>query len=170
MLYSVPGRTGVEIAPETCARLMEAHANVRVIKEAGGAVERVTRLRAACGDDLVIHSGDDGLTLPFLALGAVGVTSVVANLVPERMVALVAAWERGDRTEALRLHEALAEPTAAMFVETNPAPVKAALAVLGLSGPDLRLPLVPVGDGSLARIISAMERAGLLPSTTERAA
>lgn len=144
MLYSVPGRCGVEIAPSTCAELMTRRDNVFVIKEAGGSVERVTRLRAACGDDLIVHSGDDGLTLPFLALGAVGVTSVVANVAPEAMVALVAAWRRGDRAEALRLHESLADLTAAMFVESNPGPVKAALALAGEIAPDMRLPLVPV--------------------------
>jgi len=144
MLYSVPGRCGVEIAPSTCAELMARRDNVFVIKEAGGSVERVTRLRAACGDDLIVHSGDDGLTLPFLALGAVGVTSVVANVAPEAMVALVAAWRRGDRAEALRLHESLADLTAAMFVESNPGPVKAALALAGEIAPDMRLPLVPV--------------------------
>ncbi len=144
MLYSVPGRCGVEIAPSTCAELMARRANVFVIKEAGGSVERVTRLRAACGDDLIVHSGDDGLTLPFLALGAAGVTSVVANVAPEAMVALVAAWRRGDRAEALRLHESLADLTAAMFVESNPGPVKAALALAGEIAPDMRLPLVPV--------------------------
>ncbi|MBV5265765.1 4-hydroxy-tetrahydrodipicolinate synthase [Pinisolibacter aquiterrae] len=144
MLYSVPGRCGVEIAPATCAELMARRANVFVIKEAGGSVERVTRLRAACGDDLIVHSGDDGLTLPFLALGAVGVTSVVANVAPEAMVALVAAWRRGDRAEALRLHESLADLIAAMFVESNPGPVKAALALAGEIAPDMRLPLVPV--------------------------
>ncbi len=144
MLYSVPGRCGVEIAPSTCAELMARRDNVFVIKEAGGSVERVTRLRAACGGDLIVHSGDDGLTLPFLALGAAGVTSVVANVAPEAMVALVAAWRRGDRAEALRLHESLADLTAAMFVESNPGPVKAALALAGEIAPDMRLPLVPV--------------------------
>lgn len=170
MLYSVPGRTGVEIAPETCARLMEAHANVRVIKEAGGSVERVTRLRAACGADLVIHSGDDALTLPFLALGAAGVTSVVSNLLPEAVVALVEAWRRGDRAEALRLHEALAEVTAAMFVESNPAPVKDALAHRGLMTPELRLPLAPVTPTSHATIVAAVARAVDLPGTRGLAA
>jgi 4-hydroxy-tetrahydrodipicolinate synthase len=170
MLYSVPGRTGIEIAVDTCARLLEARANVRVIKEAGGSVERVTKLRAACGDDLVVHSGDDGLTLPFLALGAVGVTSVVSNLVPDRVVALVAAWARGDRAEALRLHEGLADLTAAMFVETNPTPVKAALALAGRIGGELRLPLVPVAPASRERIRAAMIRDGLLPVASGRAA
>lgn len=163
MLYSVPGRCGVEIAPSTCAELMTRRANVFVIKEAGGSVERVTRLRAACGDDLIVHSGDDGLTLPFLALGAVGVTSVVANVAPEAMVALVAAWRRGDRAEALRLHESLADLTAAMFVESNPGPVKAALALAGRIAPDMRLPLVPVAASTrdlLAGLLDPRATAG----------
>ena len=82
MLYSVPGRCGIEIAADTCARLAERHANVVAIKEAGGSVERVTRIRRACGKNFPIHSGDDALTLPFLAAGAVGVTSVVSNVAP----------------------------------------------------------------------------------------
>ncbi|MCE1236287.1 MAG: 4-hydroxy-tetrahydrodipicolinate synthase [Hyphomicrobiales bacterium] len=170
MLYSVPGRTGVEIAPETCARLMEGHANIRVIKEAGGSVERVTKLRAVCGSDLLIHSGDDALTLPFLSLGAIGVTSVLSNILPESVVAMVEAWRRGDRAEALRLHEALATATAAMFVETNPAPVKAALAMAGRIAPELRLPLVSVSAASQATIASALSGFGVLPASADRAA
>ncbi|MGO4780596.1 dihydrodipicolinate synthase family protein, partial [Lysobacter sp. 2RAB21] len=88
MLYSVPGRTGVEIAPDTAARLAKAHANIVGIKEAGGKVERITELRRALGEEFVIHSGDDGLTLPFLAVGADGVTSVASNLLPNDIVAL----------------------------------------------------------------------------------
>lgn len=170
VLYSVPGRTGVEIAPETCAELMRRRSNIRVIKEAGGSVERVTRLRAACGEELVVHSGDDGLTLPFLALGAVGVTSVVSNLAPEAMVALVDAWARGDRGEALRLHERLADLVATMFVETNPGPIKAALAHLGRIGPEMRLPLVPPSEATLSRIAAVVARDAHLLSTRVRAA
>jgi 4-hydroxy-tetrahydrodipicolinate synthase len=158
MLYSVPGRCGIEIAVDTCATLMERHANVVAIKEAGGAVERVTRLRAACGDDLVIHSGDDGLTLPFLALGAVGVTSVVANLAPRPMVDLVAAWHAGDRRRALALHDELAEVAETMFVESNPGPVKAALALAGLIGADMRLPLTAVSAATRDRIAAMLAR------------
>src|SRR5690606_26340873 len=105
MLYSVPGRCGVEIAPETCATLIERHANIVAIKEAGGSAARVTQLRQSCGDGIIIHSGDDGLTLPFLSLGAVGVTSVVANVAPAEMVALVESWRKGDTAKALALHE-----------------------------------------------------------------
>jgi len=160
MLYSVPGRCCVEIAPETCAALVERCANIVAIKEAGGSAARVTQLRAACGDRLIIHSGDDGLTLPFLSVGAVGVTSVVANVAPERMVAMVSAWHDGDVAGALAMHEQLAELTDAMFIESDPGPVKAALALAGLAGPDLRLPLVPVADENRARLAATMQRFG----------
>lgn len=112
MLYSVPGRTGVEIAPATAARLAAAHSSIVGIKEAGGKTERVTELRQALGPDFVIHSGDDGLTLPFLALGADGVTSVASNLLPAEVVALCRAWFAGDPRVARRIHEALSTSSA----------------------------------------------------------
>ncbi len=158
MLYSVPGRCGVEIAPDTCARLRERCANVAAIKEAGGSVARVTAIRRACGADFPIHSGDDGLTLPFLAAGAVGVTSVVANVAPDEMVALVRAWQQGDRLKALALHDALAELCEALFIESNPAPAKAALALSGLSSAELRLPLVELEAGNLGLLSGVLSR------------
>lgn len=158
MLYSVPGRCGVEIAPETCAVLMEKHDNIIAIKEAGGSAARVTQLRTACGDRLIIHSGDDGLTLPFLSLGAVGVTSVVANVAPREMVQLVEAWKTGDTARALALHELIAELTDGMFIESNPGPVKAALALSNLAGPELRLPMVPVSPANRERLAGILGR------------
>ncbi|SSC70542.1 unnamed protein product [Ciceribacter sp. T2.26MG-112.2] len=158
MLYSVPGRCGVEIAPETCAVLMEKHDNIIAIKEAGGSAARVTQLRAACGDGLIIHSGDDGLTLPFLSLGAVGVTSVVANVAPREMVQLVEAWKTGDTARALALHELIAELTDGMFIESNPGPVKAALALSNLAGPEMRLPMVPVSPANRERLAGILGR------------
>lgn len=158
MLYSVPGRCGVEIAPETCAVLMEKHDNIVAIKEAGGSAARVTQLRTACGDRLIIHSGDDGLTLPFLSLGAVGVTSVVANVAPREMVQLVEAWKTGDTARALALHELIAELTDGMFIESNPGPVKAALALSNLAGPEMRLPMVPVSPANRERLAGILGR------------
>jgi 4-hydroxy-tetrahydrodipicolinate synthase len=148
MLYSVPGRTGVAIAPETAAILAANHANILAIKEAGGDAARVTTLRAACGSQFVIHSGDDGLALPFYALGAAGLTSVVSNFAPEACVDLHRAWMAGDTTRALALHERLADVTAALFVETSPGPVKRALALANLMGDTLRLPLVGISAAS----------------------
>jgi len=158
MLYSVPGRCGVEIAPETCATLTERYANIVAIKEAGGNPGRVTALRRTCGNDLIIHSGDDGLTLPFLSLGACGVTSVVANVAPREMVAMVKAWENGDTSLALALNDIVAELTEGMFIESNPGPVKAALALSNLAGPELRLPMVPVSDANRERLTGILGR------------
>lgn len=158
MLYSVPGRCGIDIAPQTCAILRERHSNVVAIKEAGGSVERVTRLRLAAGGDFPIHSGDDALTLPFLAAGAVGVTSVVSNVAPEGMVAMVRAWQAGDWTGALASHEALSELTETLFVEPNPAPAKAALAMEGHAEADLRLPLTEMEPANFQRLAAVMGR------------
>jgi 4-hydroxy-tetrahydrodipicolinate synthase len=148
MLYSVPGRTGVAIAPATAAALATAQSNIVAIKEAGGDAARVTELRAACGPDFVIHSGDDGLALPFYALGAVGLTSVVSNFAPEACVAVHRAWMAGDTAAALAAHESLSELTAAFFAETSPGPVKRALSLANLMGDTLRLPLVGIEAGT----------------------
>jgi 4-hydroxy-tetrahydrodipicolinate synthase len=158
MLYSVPGRCGIEIAPQTCAILRERHANVVAIKEAGGSVDRVTRLRRAAGGDFPIHSGDDALTLPFLAAGAIGVTSVVANVAPEGMVAMVRAWQTGDWAGALTLHEALSELTEMLFIEPNPVPAKAALSLDGLAAAEPRLPLTEMEPSNLERLAAAVDR------------
>jgi 4-hydroxy-tetrahydrodipicolinate synthase len=106
----------------------------------------------------LIHSGDDGLALPFLALGAVGLTSVVSNFAPRETVAMVKAWHGGDTAHALVLHELLAELTETLFIESNPGPIKAALALAGLIAPDMRLPLVPVGAATRTRLAEVMQR------------
>lgn len=149
MLYSVPGRTGVAIAPESAGRLARNHDNIVGIKEAGGDVDRVTALRRAAGEDFVIHSGDDALTLAFLAMGADGVTSVASNVMPVEMVQLVRAWQAGDHAEALRLHQRLAPLFDVLFVESNPAPVKAMLQMLGRMQGELRAPLAPLTSDNL---------------------
>ncbi len=163
MLYSVPGRTAVEIAPDTAAKLAKAHANIVGIKEAGGSVERITELRRALGDAFVIHSGDDALTLPFLALGADGVTSVASNLVPKDVVALYRAWTAGDVKKARRIHEALFDVIEHLFIESNPVPVKAALARAGVISAEVRAPLAALRPESLRALeksLQAYEAAG----------
>lgn len=144
VLYSVPARTGVTIEPETLAALGASHPNIVAIKEAGGNPARVTELRAACGPDIAIHCGDDGLALAFYALGACGLTSVLSNYLPEACVALYRAWSDGQRDEALALHERLAPLASVMFHEASPSPVKRALALEGLMTDRVRLPLVPM--------------------------
>jgi 4-hydroxy-tetrahydrodipicolinate synthase len=164
MLYSVPGRTGVAIAPETAATLAQAHRNIVAIKEAGGDPARVTALRAACGPDFVVHCGDDGLALPFFSLGASGLTSVLSNFKPAEVVALYRAWAEGRREEALALHERLAPLASAMFVESSPSPVKRALALAGAMSDHVRLPLVPLSPAGEVHLRTAMSQANLLPA------
>lgn len=162
MLYSVPGRTGVAIAPETAAELARSHRNIVAIKEAGGDPARVTALRAACGPDFVVHCGDDGLALPFFALGARGLTSVLSNWRPAEVVALHRAWAEGNRDEALALHDWLAPLAASMFCEASPGPVKRALAMQGTMTDRVRLPLVPLSARGDQMLRQAMSGAGLL--------
>lgn len=158
VLYSVPGRTGVELAAETAGRLAKAHANIVGIKEAGGRAERVTELRLAGGPDFVVQSGDDMLTLPFLSLGAAGVISVASNLLPDEMVALYDAWKSGDLTLALSLHERIYDLVRHLFIESNPVPVKAALAARKLMSPEVRLPLSQLQPNSLTALNDSLKR------------
>lgn len=159
MLYEIPGRTGVSIDVETCARIEDACPNVVAIKEASGKPDRTTRLRATTG--LAVLSGDDALTLPIMALGGTGVVSVVSNVAPGEVAALVAAAARGDFAKANEINDRLEELTRAMFLETNPAPVKWALHRAGiLATPDVRLPLVVPAERTRREIDGALERFG----------
>jgi 4-hydroxy-tetrahydrodipicolinate synthase len=161
MLYSVPGRTGVAIAPETAGALSRKYSNIIAIKEAGGDPARVTALRAACGQDFVVHCGDDSLALPFFSLGACGLTSVLSNYSPREIVALYKAWAEGRLEEALALHERLSPLAAAMFVESSPSPVKRALSISGVMTDLVRLPLVPLSASGDASLRTAMAQAGV---------
>jgi 4-hydroxy-tetrahydrodipicolinate synthase len=128
------------------------------IKEAGGDVDRVTQIRHACGDKFMILSGDDGLTLPFLAAGARGVISVVSNLYPDLMVDLQKAWDDGCVDDAQRLHLRVFELAGAMFIESSPVPVKTALALQRRMNAKVRSPLVPLSEeglGYLKKILSS---------------
>jgi 4-hydroxy-tetrahydrodipicolinate synthase len=161
MLYSVPGRTGVAITPDTAGTLARSHANIIGIKEAGGDPARVTQLRAACGPEFSVHCGDDGLALPFFSLGACGLTSVLSNYRPREVVALYDAWANGRLQEALALHERLSPLAAAMFVESSPSPVKRALSLSGAMTDLVRLPLVPLSSAGDAHLRAAMAQAGV---------
>lgn len=152
IMYSVPGRCGVEIAAETAAELFDKHNNIIGIKEAGGSTERVTALRKACGKKFIIHSGDDALTLPFLACGAIGTISVVSNLMPELMVELLDAWSKGETSVARELHDRISEVVSALFIESSPVPVKAALAMRGRMLAAVRSPLAPLSSESTRRV------------------
>jgi 4-hydroxy-tetrahydrodipicolinate synthase len=160
--YNVPGRTSVDILPETVARLAKAGA-IAGIKEATASMDRQVQLIERMGKDAIAYlTGDDFTVLPYIACGGQGVISVVANIAPRAMKELVVAARRGDHARALDKQVAMAELNRMMFVETNPGPVKAAVALLGKAGPELRLPLAPVADANLVKIREAMVRFGLL--------
>jgi 4-hydroxy-tetrahydrodipicolinate synthase len=162
MLYSIPGRCGVEIAVETVARLAKACPNVLSIKEAGGNVDRVSQLRAALPDSFEILSGDDGLTLPFIATGAVGVVSVASNLIPAEIVNLVNLALSDDFASARAQHERLYQLFKDLFIESNPAPIKAALALQGRLAADVRPPLVNASEPTVAKLRQTLSQLGLL--------
>jgi 4-hydroxy-tetrahydrodipicolinate synthase len=162
LLYSIPGRCAVEIAVETVNRLAHDSVNIVGIKEAGGNADRVSQLLAALGPGFTILSGDDALTLPFMALGAQGVVSVASNVIPRGVANLVEACRRGKPELALKLHTRYYPLFKDLFIETSPAPVKAALALLGMMTDELRLPLVSVSPASRARIESALRSCGVL--------
>jgi 4-hydroxy-tetrahydrodipicolinate synthase len=160
--YNVPSRTAVDLLPETVARLAKAGAIVG-IKEATANMDRQVQLVELVGrNGLAFLSGDDFTVLPYIACGGHGVISVVANIAPRAMKELVVAARSGDLGAALEKQVAMAELNRVMFVETNPGPVKAAVALLGKAGPEIRLPLAPVSEASLKKIRESMVRFGVL--------
>ncbi len=153
ILYSIPGRCGVEISVGVVERLRARYPHVNHIKEAGGSVDRVDQLKRALGNDLVVLSGDDSLTLPFMAVGAEGVISVASNLRPRDVTRLTHAALAGDFRAAGRLHRRLYPLFKGLFIETNPVPIKTALALAGrIRSPEVRLPLCSLGSNSLASL------------------
>jgi 4-hydroxy-tetrahydrodipicolinate synthase len=157
MLYNIPGRCGVDIGTETVSRLAAECRNIVSIKEASGSVERVSELRSRLPNEFTILSGDDSLTLPFMAVGAVGVVSVASNLFPADICALVRAHESGDLKSAARLHRRLFPLFKDLFIEPNPVPVKTALAWRGAMSGDVRLPLCEMSEANQARLRKTLE-------------
>ena len=148
VMYNVPGRTGVNMLPETAGRIAREIPGVMGIKEASGKLEQAARIAAEAPSDFVVLSGDDDLTLDMMKAGARGVISVASNIVPDKVSALCAAALEGRMVEAEALNEALKPLYKACFVESNPIPAKAALAELGLCTAAMRLPLTPAADST----------------------
>ncbi|MBF0611368.1 MAG: 4-hydroxy-tetrahydrodipicolinate synthase [Magnetococcales bacterium] len=147
ILYNVPGRTVTELSLDTVARLAEVP-NIVGIKDASANMERISWLRKRCGKEFTLLSGDDATFLPFLSVGGDGVISVSSNLVPEKMAAIWSSWQSGQWQAALTVHEQLLEIHKLLFCETNPIPAKAAMHLMGLCGPEIRLPLVVMSDAN----------------------
>lgn len=161
VLYNVPGRTSVNMLPETVARLAELP-DVVAIKEASGNLEQMAEIVRLAGEKITLISGDDNLTLPILSIGGKGVISVVANIVPQDTADMLTAWERGDHNKAREIYFRLLPLCRAMFYETNPVPVKTSLALMGKIRDDLRLPLVPMAPSNLERLKRILQDYGIL--------
>lgn len=162
VLYSIPGRCGIEIGVDTTRRLAAACKNIVGIKEAGGNADRVSQLRAACGPKFQIFCGDDALTLAFMAVGACGVISVASNVIPREVSRMVHAFAAGDARRALALHAKFYPLFKDLFIETNPAPVKAALAMQGFIQDEVRLPLVALSGKNRETLRATLDQCGLL--------
>ena len=162
ILYSIPGRCGVEIGVETTQRLARACENIIGMKEAGGNADRVSQLRAALGEKFIILSGDDSLTLPFMSVGAQGVISVASNVIPREVSQMVKAFAAGKSAAALTIHRKFYPLFKDLFVETNPVPVKTALAMMGQMDEEFRLPLVRMSAKNREILKETLKSCGVL--------
>ena len=146
----------------TIKRLAQAHKNIAGIKESGGSCDRVSQLRAVLGPKFTILSGDDSLTLPFMSVGAEGVISVASNVAPRQVAQMVRAFAEGNAIKARQWHTQLYPLFKDLFIDSNPVPVKAALAMLGLIEEEYRLPLVALNDANRAKLTATLKAAGIL--------
>ena len=158
VLYNVPGRSGLAIAVDTIKRL-SSNPNIVCVKEAGGSAERVSAIKEVC--DITVLSGDDSLTLPMMALGADGVISVASNLIPSEVKEMVDAWRAGDAAKALALHNKYYRFFSDIFIETNPIPIKAAMAARNLIDEEYRLPICPMSSLNRGILLATMQHAGI---------
>jgi 4-hydroxy-tetrahydrodipicolinate synthase len=161
ILYNIASRTGVNIEPETIAKLSRDCKNIVGVKEASGSLDQMSRIKALCGPNFDLISGDDSLTLPVLSIGGTGIISVVANIVPRDVADLVSEFEKGNMKKAQEIHYKLLPLIKAMFIETNPIPVKTAMGLLGMCEPDLRLPLCAMSAENLEKLKKALQDYGL---------
>ncbi len=162
ILYNIASRTGVNIEPETIAQLSKDCKNIVGVKEASGNLDQMSRIKQLCGIKFDLISGDDSLTLPVLSIGGTGVISVAANIVPQDVAEMAAAFEKGYFSKAQELHYKLLPLIKAVFLETNPIPIKTAMGLMRLCEPDLRLPMCPMSPANLEKLKEALSKYGLL--------
>jgi 4-hydroxy-tetrahydrodipicolinate synthase len=159
MLYNVPSRTGISLLPSTVARLSKVD-NIVAIKEAAGSVQQVMDIKAAC--DITVMSGDDSMTLPFMSVGATGVVSVAANIIPGKVHDLVQTFLDGNGEGSKKIHFEILDLCKALFIETNPIPVKTALAMMDMIKEEWRLPLCEMGGENRVKLETVLKRYGLV--------
>lgn len=160
ILYNVPGRTGCNLLPKTVAKLSE-HPNITAIKEATGSLAQMIEIMHLCGDKIDVYSGEDGLTVPMMAMGAKGTISVLSNVAPRQSVAMTDACLRGDYTAAAKMQCDLLPLINALFSEVNPIPAKAATAAMGFGADALRLPLTSMEEQNRAVLFAEMRKLGI---------
>jgi 4-hydroxy-tetrahydrodipicolinate synthase len=161
VLYNIASRTGINIEPDTVAKLAQIK-NIVAIKEASGNLSQMAQIVKLCGDNIALISGDDALTLPVLSIGGIGVISVVANIVPAQTAQLIKLFEDGKIEESRKIYYQLLPLVKAMFIETNPGPVKQALGMMGLVKPELRLPLCPMLPDNEEKLRQVLKECGLI--------
>jgi 4-hydroxy-tetrahydrodipicolinate synthase len=159
--YNIPSRTGVNLMPETVARLAKI-SNIVGIKEASGSLKQMQDVISLCGEKFAVLSGDDFFTFPLLSIGGRGVISVVSNIVPAEMAAMIDAFKAGDIKKAVKMHHKLVPLVDALFIETNPVPVKAALSMMGKISYDVRLPMYKMSDSNYEKLKGVMKNYGLI--------
>jgi 4-hydroxy-tetrahydrodipicolinate synthase len=162
VVYNIQSRTAVNVETDTLVRLVRDARNVVGVKEASGSLDQMSQVIAACGPDFAVLSGDDNITLPLLAIGGRGVISVIANLVPRETSEMVHAALDGDFKRARELHYRLFPMARAAFLETNPIPIKEAMAMAGMIEPEFRLPMCRMGDANRAKLAAVVKSLGLL--------
>ncbi|WP_069649996.1 4-hydroxy-tetrahydrodipicolinate synthase [Caloranaerobacter ferrireducens] len=162
IVYNVPGRTGLNIKPNTLAKLAK-HPNIKAVKEASGNISQVAEIARLCPEDFYIYSGNDDMVVPLLSLGGKGVISVVANILPKDTHDMVMYYLNGDIDNARKLQLKMKGLIDALFIETNPIPVKTAMNLLGMDVGELRLPLTTMSEDNLQKLIKEMENYGLSP-------
>jgi len=162
IMYNIASRTGVNIEPETIAKLAGDCRNIVGVKEASGSLDQMSRIKALCPQDFQLISGDDSLTLPILSIGGIGIISVVANIVPRDVADMVSEFQKGNIEKARHIHYKLLPLIKAVFIETNPIPIKTAMGLLGTCEPDLRLPMSVMLPENAEKLRKALVDYGLL--------
>ncbi|HEX7504665.1 MAG TPA: 4-hydroxy-tetrahydrodipicolinate synthase [Syntrophales bacterium] len=161
IMYNIPSRTGVNMTPDTMARLAKIK-NIVGVKEAAGSLQQMQEIMTACGPDFIVVSGDDWFTYPLMCLGGHGIISVIANIAPADVSALVDAFNAGDMKKAKEIHYKMTPMVASLFIEVNPVPVKAALNLMGKIDYEVRLPLAKMSDANYEKLKKQMQAYGLI--------